>query len=66
MRQLIIEVYKCHYKISPIYLHNFFFEYHETCYKLRKIDSMLLPNRITVKYDTNSFPYQGANLWNRK
>ena len=63
MRQLIIIVYKCHYKSDPVYLHNVF-ESHETCYKLRKIDSMLLPNRITVKYGTNSFAYQGAKLWN--
>jgi len=64
MRQLIVEVYKCHYKIGPMYLHKFV-ESHETCYKLRKIDSMLLPNCITVKYGTHSLAYQGAKLWNR-
>ncbi|KAK2152416.1 hypothetical protein LSH36_329g02053 [Paralvinella palmiformis] len=25
---------------------------------------MLLSNRITIKYGTNSFAYQGAKLWN--
>ena len=63
MRQIIIEVYKCYNKISPMYLHNIF-KSHETSYKLRKIGSIHLPNCTTFKYGTNSFAYQGAKLWN--